>query len=169
MIGFIYKIYVKIRQKFFSYPIRKKAVSVGKNLKVNHKCIINNKTFLGNNVNFNGMKIYGNGKVTIGDNFHSGPGCKMITSNHNYDSGTEIPYGTDYIDKDIIINDNVWLGCDVIILGGVTIGEGAIIQAGSVVVKDIPECAIAGGNPANVFKYRDTNHYYELKKAGRYH
>jgi len=54
-------------------------------------------------------------------------------------------------------------------LGGVRIGEGAIVQAGSVVVHDIPKCAIVGGNPAKVFKYRNKVHYYELKKAGRFH
>ena len=49
------------------------------------------------------------------------------------------------------------------VLGGVTLGEGCIIQAGSVVVSDIPDCAIAGGHPAKVFKYRDIRHYEELK------
>lgn len=56
-----------------------------------------------------------------------------------------------------------------IVLGGVRIGEGAIIQAGSVVVKDIPRCAIAGGHPAAVFKYRDIEHYDTLKAAGEFH
>ena len=50
-----------------------------------------------------------------------------------------------------------------IILSGVKVGEGAIIQAGSVVVSDIPPCAIAGGHPAKVFKYRDKAHYDKLK------
>jgi acetyltransferase-like isoleucine patch superfamily enzyme len=112
---------------------------------------------------FNGMEINGGGKVTIGDNFHSGPGCMMITQNHNYDKGTKIPYDSTYILKDISIGDNVWLGSRVIILGGVKIGEGAIIQAGSVVVSDIPKYGIAGGHPAKVFKYRNAKHYEELK------
>jgi len=68
-----------------------------------------------------------------------------------------------------LIEDNVWLGHRVIILGGVTIGEGAIIQAGSVVVKDIPKYAIAGGHPAKVFKYRDIKHYNRLKKEKKFH
>jgi acetyltransferase-like isoleucine patch superfamily enzyme len=57
----------------------------------------------------------------------------------------------------------------VIVLPGVTIGEGAIIQAGSVVVKDIEKCAIAGGHPAKTFKYRDTEHYEKLKKEKKFH
>jgi acetyltransferase-like isoleucine patch superfamily enzyme len=93
----------------------------------------------------------------------------MITQNHNYDHGTMIPYDDTYIFKDIHIEDNVWLGNRVIILGGVTIGEGAIIQAGSVVVKNIPKYAIAGGHPATVFKYRDIKHYEKLKSAKKFH
>lgn len=75
----------------------------------------------------------------------------IITNFHNYNE-EKIPYDSTYIIKDVIIEDNVWLGNRVIVLGGVTIGEGAIIQAGAVVVKDIPPFAIAGGNPAKVFK-----------------
>jgi len=54
-------------------------------------------------------------------------------------------------------------------LGDVTIGEGAIIQAGSVVVNDIPKYTIAGGHPAKVFKYRDAAHYERLKEEGKFH
>jgi acetyltransferase-like isoleucine patch superfamily enzyme len=93
----------------------------------------------------------------------------MITQIHNYDHGNKIPYDDTYIYKDILIKDNVWLGSRVIILGGVTVGEGAIIQAGSVVVSDIPDYAIAGGHPAKVFKYRDKEHYKKLKKQGKFH
>lgn len=92
----------------------------------------------------------------------------LITSNHNYDFGDAIPYDNTTIDGDIIIEDNVWLGQNVIILQGVTIGEGAIIQAGSVVVSDIPACAIAGGHPARVFKKRDEEHYYRLKEEQKF-
>ena len=56
-----------------------------------------------------------------------------------------------------------------IVLPGVTMGEGAIVQAGSVVVKDIPKCAIVGGHPANVFSSRDVDHYEKLKKEGKFH
>lgn len=50
-----------------------------------------NKTHLGNKVCFNGMSISGEGTITIGDNFHSGTGCQILTSFHNYE-GEEIPY-----------------------------------------------------------------------------
>jgi len=93
----------------------------------------------------------------------------MISQNHNFNSGEAIPYDSTYIFKDIIIKDNVWLGSRVIVLGGVTVGEGAIIQAGSCVVSDIPDYAVAGGHPAKVFSYRDIDHYKKLKAAGKFH
>ena len=64
---------------------------------------------------------------------------------------------------------SIQLGNRVIVLPGVRIGEGAIIQAGSVVVKDVEKYAIAGGHPAKVFKYRDIDHYEKLKKEGKFH
>lgn len=129
---------------------------------------LTHQTVLGKNPNFNGLNIIGKGKVVFGDNFHSGVECMIITQNHNYE-GNAIPYDSTYIEKDVTIGDNVWFGNRVIVLGGVTIGEGAIIQAGAVVVKDIPPCAIAGGNPATVFNYRDKEHYYALKEQGKFH
>jgi virginiamycin A acetyltransferase len=57
----------------------------------------------------------------------------------------------------ILIGNDVWIGMKVIILSGVSIGDGAIIAAGSVVTKDIPPYAIVGGNPAKVIKFRFTD------------
>lgn len=159
----------RIKKRFYTYLVKKRAQSCGSDLRVNGRSYINNKTYLGNNVNFNGIKISGNGSVTIKDNFHSGEDCLIITHIHNYDHGDAIPYDNTYIDKDTLIEQNVWIGSRVIILGGVTIGEGAIIQAGSVVVKDIPKYGIAGGHPAQVFKYRDIVHYEKLKKEKKFH
>ena len=130
---------------------------------------LSKNTELGKNPNFNGMKILGFGNVKIGDNFHSGTNCEIITSYHNYDKGNKIPYDSTYITKNVIIENNVWLGNNVTILAGVRIGEGAIIQACSMVHKDIPKYAIVGGNPAKVFKYRDKNHYELLKSKKQYH
>ena len=154
---------------FYKKLFQRMAGSFGKNLKVNSYSSVTRNTFLGNNVNFNGMCISGGGKVLIGNNFHSGRDCLMISQIHNYDSGQKIPYDETYILKDIVVEDQVWLGSRVIVLGGVTIGEGEIIQAGSVVVKDIPKYAIAGGSPCKVFKYRDKEHYSGLKDKGSFH
>lgn len=152
----------------YGWRVKRSVRQCGKNLRVNAKSSISPNTILGDNVNFNGMNIIGNGDCKIGNNFHSGQNCQIITQNHNYDGGVEIPYDKTIIKKSIVIDDNVWLGNNVIILGNVHIGEGAIIQAGSVVVSDVPPCSIAGGNPAKVFKMRDEEHYYTLKAAGKF-
>jgi acetyltransferase-like isoleucine patch superfamily enzyme len=156
-------------RKYYTYRVSKKLMGGGGGLSVNAKSNITNTTYLGDNVNFNGMTIIGKGIVRIGNNFHSGRGCTIMTQYHNYDHGNAIPYDNTYYYKDVLIEDNVWLGNNVTILGGVTIGEGAIIQIGSVVVSNIPPLAIAGGHPAKVYKYRDKEHYYDLKKQGKYH
>ena len=94
---------------------------------------------------------------------------RVFTRNHNYDKGDAIPYGRTYIKKDVVIGDFVWIGIQVILLPGTTIGEGAIIQAGAVVHVNIPAYAIAGGNPAKVFAQRDVEHFKRLKAEGKFH
>jgi len=162
------KLNVKFKQYLYTKKVEIQCKTYGNNLKVNGKSRVTQNTIIHNNVNFNGMDIGGCGEVHIGNNFHSGIECMMITQNHNYES-TKIPYDSSYTCKDVYIEDNVWLGSRVIILGGVTIGEGAIIQAGSVVVKDIPKYAIAGGHPAKVFSSRDKEHYEKLKSEEKFH
>jgi acetyltransferase-like isoleucine patch superfamily enzyme len=60
--------------------------------------------------------------------------------------------GNEYENKPIVIEDNVWIGCNVIILKGVTIGAGSIVAAGSIVTKNVPADSIVAGNPAKVIK-----------------
>jgi acetyltransferase-like isoleucine patch superfamily enzyme len=157
-------------KKIIYLYVLKKAGKVGKNLAVNGEVRgIHKNIFLSDNVNFNGIKFLGTGKVTIGRYFHSGECVTILTSNHNYDSLISIPYDEISISKDVIIKDFVWVGHGVIILPGVTIGEGAIIAAGSVVSKDIPEYSISGGNPAKVIKYRDIDKFIKLRQEEKFH
>lgn len=162
--------YIKYKFNCIYYPkrIKHKAVECGEGLYVGGKSYVTHNTYLGKHVCFNGISMFGDGKIIIGSYFHSGPGCQIITSFHNYE-GCAIPYDHTFLDKDVSIGECVWLGNNVIILGGVKIGEGAIIQAGSVVCKDIPAYAIAGGHPAIPFKYRDKQHYEKLKAEGKFH
>ena len=168
-IDFFYKHYQNFKRNSYRRKVKKIAAKCGKGLKVNNPTNVTKNTFLGDNVNFNGMKIQGKGKVAIGNNFHSGIDCMIITDIHNYDKGVAIPYDDTIISKDVAIEDNVWLGNKVMILPGVKISEGSIIQAGSVVVNDIEKYAIAGGHPAKVFKYRDIEHYERLKSEKKFH
>ena len=91
-----------------------------------------------------------------------------MLGSHDYDNDDKIPYGKGYTKKDVIIDDYVWLGSDIIICGNVHIGEGAIVAIGSVVVKDVPRCAIVGGNPAKIIKYRNIEHFEKLKEEGKF-
>ena len=151
----------------FTTLVKMSVGKYGQPLYINGFSRVTKKTILGKNVSFNGMSIQGCGEVVVGDNFHSGKDCMIITQNHNY-KGEMLPYDNTYICKKITIGDNVWLGHRVIILPGVTIEEGAIIQAGAVVSSDIPAYAIAGGNPAKVFSHREKEHYDRLKKEGKF-
>lgn len=102
------------------------------------------------------------GKLIIKNGVVIGPRIKVHTSNHQYEADS-IPYGDKYIVKDVIIEENVWIGADVTILPGVMIGEGAVIGACSCVVKDVPQYAVVGGNPAKIIKYRDLENYNRCK------
>lgn len=166
---FIISLYKKGMKKVRTERVRRQCGGCQGVLRVNGPSSVTKNTFLGSNVHFNGLVVSGGGKVTIGDNFHSGPDCLFICQNHNFDNGGAIPYDSTYIHKDIEIGSNVWLGSRVIVLGGVKIGEGAIIQAGSCVVSDIPPYAIAGGHPAKVFSQRNVEHYEKLKAEGKFH
>ena len=75
----------------------------------------------------------------------------VATATHDY---TVDPMNSRITTKPVKVNDNVWIGIGAVILPGVTIGEGAVIGAMSLVTKDIPARAIATGVPARVVKFR---------------
>lgn len=152
----------------YTYFVQKQVASYGQDLTVNGPSNLSRNSTLGSNVNLNGFKVSGRGKLVIGDNFHSGKECLVITQNHNYEGG-KIPYDEKYNLKPVTIGDNVWFGHRVIVLPGVTIGEGAIIQAGSTVVDDVSPGAIVGGSPAEKFAERDMAHYERLKESEKIH
>ena len=88
-----------LKRKIYSFKVKRIAKTCGNDLKVNGSSYVTPKTSLGNNINFNGMKIQGNGNITIKDNFHSGIECMIISSIHNYDFGDAIPYDDTVISK----------------------------------------------------------------------
>jgi maltose O-acetyltransferase len=97
------------------------------------------------------------GPVKIGKYVMMGPEVFLIARNHNFDR-IDIPMqlqGADG-DKQITIEDDVWIGARAVILPGINIGKGSIIGAGAVVTKNVPAFAIVGGSPARVIRYRNT-------------
>lgn len=125
------------------------------------------KITIGSNVVIHGPAlIEANGGVCIGSNVAIARGCQILTSNHIYD-GEALPWDHASIHKQVVIGDNVWIGTDVIILPGVTLHEGAVVGAGSVVTRDVPACGVVAGNPARIKKYRDVERYERNKREGR--
>lgn len=106
-------------------------------------------------------------KVQIKRGTIIGPRVKIYTGNHNYENENAIPYDHITFAKSVLINENVWIGGDVIIMPGVEIGEGSVIAGGSVVTKSFPKCCVIGGNPAKIIKERDKEKYFELKKQDK--
>lgn len=94
-------------------------------------------------INF-GCTFLDRGGITVEDDVFIGPGVKVLTENHPEDPITR----HNVMASPILIRRNAWIGGGAIILPGVTIGENAIVGAGSVVTKDVPDNAIVVGNPA---------------------
>lgn len=149
--------------------IKKLAQKVGENFYIGGPSYLNCNTFIGDNCHFSGVSVNGKGNIKIGNNFRSGSELLIMTQNHRFENSEFLPYDSEFIYKDVEIEDCVWVGARVTILPGTKICEGAIIQAGSVVHGTIPRLAIAGGNPAKVFKYRDAEHYERLKSEGKFY
>ncbi|MFZ5989690.1 MAG: acyltransferase [Bacillota bacterium] len=102
-----------------------------------------------------GLNCRVNGPLKIGNEVMMGPDVMIFTQNHRNDR-LDIPMRLQTDPKrGVVIEDDVWLAARVIVLPGVTIHKGAIVGAGAVVTKDVPEYAVVGGNPARVIKYRD--------------
>jgi maltose O-acetyltransferase len=87
-------------------------------------------------------------QVTIGDRTQIGPGVQILTADHPRDAATRAT-GRE-LGRPIHIGRDVWIGAGAIILPGVSIGDAALIGAGSVVTRDVPAEATAFGNPARV-------------------
>jgi|GEM_PF-776259 len=116
-----------------------------------------------------GTYVQCSGGVTIGKYCHISRGVTILSTTHEYDDRPKIPYDEVVTARPVVIKDFVWVGCHAIILGGLTIGEGAIIGAKSVVFKDVPDYAVVMGNPARVTSYRNVEHFNKLKEQGKFY
>ncbi len=132
-----------------------------------HKTILEGEISVGRNTTINGPGTESycfHNPITIGSFCSIARGTSIQEYNHNWKTATTYfirhrifnePYGSDVVSKGkITIGNDVWIGAQCVILSGVTIGDGAVIAANSVVANDIPPYAIVGGSPAKVIKYR---------------
>jgi len=102
--------------------------------------------------------------IRIGRNTLIGPDCMFVDSDFHiaWPPEDRNRFATTDLDADISVGDNVWFGARCIVLKGVTIGDNSVIAAGSVVTKDVPSNALAGGNPARVLKIYTENESTQL-------
>jgi len=106
------------------------------------------------------------GKLIIGRFCSIGSGVKIYIGNeHHLDWISTYPFGLAFPDArdlpfpartkgDVVIGHDVWIGTDAMILSGVTVGNGAVVGARTLVTKDVPPYAVVGGVPSHVIKYR---------------
>lgn len=107
-------------------------IRVGRNVFINQNC-----TF------------YDLGGLEIGDEVMIGPNVSLITSGHPLDPAERRKIT---IGKPIIIHRNVWIAAGALVIGGVTIGQNAVVAAGSIVTRDVPANTMVAGNPARVIR-----------------
>lgn len=114
----------------------------GKNITLGKRVFINS-----------GCRFQDQGGITIGDDCLIGHNAVLATLNHGFAPDRR----RDMHPAPIVIGNNVWLGANVTVLPGVTIGDNAVIAAGAVVTRDVPAGVIAGGVPAKVIRKIDAD------------
>ncbi len=134
---------------------------IGQKTSVQMRCRFLNgrKVFLGdrNVINFGCLFDGRHYQIRTGSDVSIGPEATILTLGHD-------PQSPEFADKggDVIVGDRVWIAYRAIILPGVTIGEGAVVGAGSVVTKDVEPYTIVAGNPARLIKKRNYELSYQL-------
>lgn len=165
MIGFRDIIGFCARQRLLR-RLRARGVRIGKH------CVFSNVEFLGPATLEPFCRLLGDPRIRIGRHFYANVACHFLgeieIGNDVHIGPKTVIWGRDHgmaknrlireqghIKAPIVIGDDVWIGANCTILKGVIVSRGAVIGAGSVVTKSIPEYAIAAGNPARVIRYRE--------------
>ena len=120
-------------------------------------CDFGNRVTFGKGVFINHSAILSaSGGIEFQDGCMAAPGLRIATINHDMNERHKI-----YTYGKVTIKKNAWIGMNVTICPGVTIGEYAVVGAGAVVTKDVPDYAVVGGVPAKIIKYQDPNEQRE--------
>lgn len=135
-------------------------------LKKNGEINLGDRVFLHRNAKLSAYGAEGRAVISIGDKSYVGDGTEIHAGERvEIGNGVLIACGCTILDRDyhklesdkecvepVVIKDHVWICANCTILKGVTIGEGAVVAAGSVVTRSVPERALAAGNPARVIR-----------------
>lgn len=148
----------RISQVIRGRALRLLGFKIGKKVSVGHgvmifqrkdKITIGEGTFVNQNVYFDASS-----PISIGR--HCDIGYNVVFSCAKHELKSNQKTNRPLVDSDpIIVNDYVWIGCNSVILAGVTIGKNSVIAAGSVVTKSVPENSVFGGVPAKLIKMID--------------
>jgi len=150
----------------------KKLLLKKKSVIIHHHSVFSGVSFGGKATIEPFCRLVGDPIIEIGDNFYLNVGCHLLgeiyIGNDVIVGPKTIIWGRDHgiarnelirqqlhRKEPIVIGNDVWIGANVTVLKGVRIGDGAVIGAGSVVTKDIPDYCVAVGNPAKVVKKRE--------------
>lgn len=138
-------------------------IKTGKDVSIcrNTELLATDRLSIGNGVNIGWRcTIDARGGIEIGNNVVIASDSIILTADHDVN---DIDFAARY--RKITIKDRVWICTRSTVLGGVTIGEGAVVAAGSLITKDVEPYTIVGGVPAKVIGYRNKNIKYEIPKA----
>ena len=121
-------------------------------------CDFGNRVTFGKDVFINhSASLSASGGIVFEDGVSVAPGVRIATINHDFNNRHTI-----YTYGKVVLKKNVWIGMNVTICPGVTIGENSVIAAGAVVTKDIPTNVVAGGVPARIIKPLDPAEQKEI-------
>ncbi|MBE7051924.1 MAG: glycosyltransferase [Ruminococcaceae bacterium] len=142
-------------KKIRAFFARRMLASVGKNVNIEHGAFFasGKDISVGNNSGL-GLNCRVAGPLSIGDDVMMAPNVSIYTQNHETENIYRPMRLQTAAKQKVTIGNDVWIGANAIILPGVTVGNGAIIAAGAVVTKDVPDFAVVGGNPAKIIKIR---------------
>ena len=121
---------------------------IGRNISFSSNVSIGDNSGIGDNCTFIG-------EVNIGNNVLMAPSCTFIGSNHSFKDKNKLIKLQGGEEKCIMIKDDCWIGYGSIVLAGITVNEGAVVAAGAVVTKDVPQYTVVGGCPARIIGKRE--------------
>lgn len=149
----IYRPYAIITPKIRQLLVRTFAIKTGKGIRIKRNADVSMFIEIGNYSEL-GTNCIIQSNTTIGDYVIMGPDVKIYTKNHGIER-LDIPIAKQELnEKPVKIGNDVWIGANVVILPGVTIGNHVVLAAGAIVTKDIPDYAIVAGVPAKIIKFR---------------
>ena len=153
-------------EKIYGYFLKKSMAECGKNVTIKPRTSLLKGVehfHISDDVNIGKYAVIFSteAELYIGRKVITAPYLKIITGNHRIDCVGHFMFDADYEkhpedDQDVVIEGDNWIGINVTILSGVTIGRGCVIAAGAVVNKSTPPYTIMGGCPAHIIRYRFT-------------